>query len=155
MESEVNPSFEESCSRFSEFLASSGWPATIVWVAPDDVVLGKRRMIYIKPPNAHSTLPYFRNKFENGMVKRLGVLFETLCTAEGRTYCNMWVPANEIENEYGFMPRGPNALKMCIPTENSKFFGKRIRNRIWWKLVHARNKRYDELKRHIFFPAQE
>lgn len=91
----MSASFEESCARFSEFLADNGYAHAPVWITPKDVLLGGQRLLYVKLPIPEGNQKRARTLFDTAMKEQSGVSFKTVCETDGATLCTVWVPADD------------------------------------------------------------
>jgi hypothetical protein len=94
----ADSNFESAQERFREFLLRTGYPKELTWVTPGDVLLGGRKLIYVKLPVPSSNLARARDLFELGMLRQLGVLFKAMGEIDGATCCYVWAPADESES---------------------------------------------------------
>ena len=146
----AKPTFEQACNRFGKFLTDTRWPQKLVWVRPDDVLVPERRFLFIKSPTPIGNLAHYRNQFEIGMDRELGVLIHALCKSKSTTYCFVWTPVDEDESARHMMPIMGDYLKMSIPTRLSVLLAKEIRSRCCWRYLQSRYKSKQELKEQLF-----
>jgi hypothetical protein len=128
----VSASFEDSCASFRDLLAGNGYPHEFVWIASEDVLRGRRRLLYVKLP-----IPDRRDdacaRFEAAMKEQSGVTFKAVCETDHRTLCAVWVPSNGSERQYSMCSK--TDLKMSVPVGKSRVQGKEVRSRLlWWCL---------------------
>jgi len=114
---QLNPTFEESLQKFQKFLENNWYPREVVWVTPDDVLIGNGPTVYVKTPIPAKSKMLARQLFEIGIAQQNGVLFDTLCQSDGMTFCYAWVPASNEEADRSLMSNG---LKLAARTGSSK-----------------------------------
>ena len=146
----MNLPFEESCDTFRKFLAGEGWPRELSWLRPDDVLLTGRRFLYVKSPTPTDNLSHYRNQFDIGMDRQLGVLIKGLCRSKNTTYCFVWIPEDAQESMQHMMPKGPDGLKMSVLTGLSEWPIQEVRNNLSWLYLRLRYKSKQEFKNQMF-----
>src|ERR1043165_3610153 len=128
----AKPTFDEACNRFRKLLTDTRWPEELVWLQPNDVLVTGQRFFFIKSPAPVGNLAHYRNQFETGMDRELGVSIYALTKSKTTTYCFVWTPADEDESVRYIMPITGDYLKIGIPTRRSMLLAKEIRSRICW-----------------------
>jgi hypothetical protein len=139
--------FEESVARYEKFLKENGYPPRVVWVRWRDVLLTGRRQIFVRTPVPTTNEGLARTAFNDGIAKKLGILFATVCEMDGVTCCRAWVPADEDEAERSLMPEG---LKLSVTTGESRLYGKAVTNRIGWFWLKLKYRQCQHLKDFLF-----
>jgi hypothetical protein len=137
--------FEDSVTKFQEFLKANQYSGDIVWVQPDDVLLTGKRLVYVRVsvPNAREKLT--RQIYEEGMGRQRGVLFGTICEVGGTTCAYVWAPGSDDEAARALMPVG---LKMSAKTD--KIRGISIKSGVWWAYLRVRYSRKQALREELF-----
>jgi hypothetical protein len=130
-EEKVN--FEDAVTKFQDFLRANGYPGEVVWVQPDDVLLTGKRLVYVRVsvPNAREKIA--RQIYEEGMGRRRGVLFGTICELGGTTCSYVWAPESDDEAGRALMPVG-----MKMNTKNDKIRGVSVMSGVRWAYLRVR-----------------
>ncbi|HEY6307005.1 MAG TPA: hypothetical protein VI488_11175 [Candidatus Angelobacter sp.] len=143
----VSSGFSESVAQFKEFLAANGYPPSVVWVCPQDVLLIGTRQILVRISFPLRNERHAQAEFERGMKKQMGVLFSTLSHMDAATCRYTWVPADEEEAHRHLMPR---AVKFSANTGDSRFLGKDVRNRLRWLWLQLKHRKRQECREELF-----
>jgi hypothetical protein len=141
----VSATFDESVTQFQDFLQNNGYSREVVWITPRDVILTRKRLIYVKFPVPRDNERFVRELFELGTTNRRGILFETICSAANIAFCRAWVPANDSERHRFLMPEG---LKMSAHTCRVAAFT--VQNGLHWLFLQLRYANHQALKRVLF-----
>jgi len=139
--------FEESVVRYREFLRENGYPSAIAWVRPQDVLLARQRKIFVRVPLPITNEAFARAAFNDGIGKKVGILFATVCEMDGVTCCRAWVPADEDEAQRALMPQD---LKLSVTTGESHLRGKAVTNRISWLWLKLNYHKHQEQRDFLF-----
>ena len=83
-------SFEESLVEFRKFLSDQGYPADIIWVAAEDVLLSRKRFIYFNASAFLNNDAAVRKLFDLRTAEANGILLAALCKFEDKTLCYAW-----------------------------------------------------------------
>jgi hypothetical protein len=143
----MNVTFEESLVRYKEFLRENGYPSAIAWVRPQDVILAKQHTIFVRVPLPTTNEALARAAFNDGIGKKLGILFATVCEMDGVTCCRAWVPADEDEAQRSLMPQD---LKVSVTTGENRLCGKAVTNRITWLWLKLKYRKHQEQRDFLF-----
>jgi len=143
----MGPSFDESVSRYKQFLEEQGYPRDVVWVRPGDVLASSGRVIYVKLPVPRSNEEFVRRLFDLGISREKGVLFDTLCDGDGMTFSYAWVPHDDAEAEESLMPKG---LKLSAKTGASRVPGKSVGSRLRWSYLQLKHRGQQNMKEQMF-----
>jgi hypothetical protein len=111
-------SFEESCSRYRDFIAENGYPRDLVWITQKDVLLSGKRFLYVRLPIPESNREHARALFDAAMKEQSGVSFRKVCETEHATLCSVWVPADGSERQYAMCSQ--KDLKMSAANGESR-----------------------------------
>jgi hypothetical protein len=143
--SEKNITFENAVAKFQEFLKANQYSGEIVWVQPGDVLLTDKRLVYVRVSSQKAREKMARKTYEEGMPRRRGVLFRTICDL-GRTTCShVWAPGSDDDAERLLMPIG---LKLSVQTDRIR--GVPVKSGIWWAYLRVRYRRKQVLKVELF-----
>jgi hypothetical protein len=145
----MSASFEESCARFSEFLADNGYAHAPVWITPKDVLLGGQRLLYVKLPIPEGNQKRARTLFDTAMKEQSGVSFKTVCETDGATLCTVWVPADDSERERAMCSK--TDLKMSLSPCESRVRGKEVRSGLLWRYLQLHYRKSQTLKDQLFW----
>lgn len=143
----ADSNFDKAQERFREFVVKCGYPRELIWIAPSDVLLTGRKLIYVKLPVPESNLLRARELFKLGMPRQLGVLFKAVCEIDGATCCYVWAPAEESESRYALMPRD---LKMSARVEESKIPARSVRSQLQWHFLKILHRKKQAMKGDLF-----
>jgi hypothetical protein len=143
----MNANFEGSVARYEKFLGENGYPPAIVWVRPQDVLLAGHRRIFVRVPVPAANEVLARTAFNDGIEKKLGVLFATVCELDGVTCCRAWVPADEDEAERALMPQD---LKLSATTGEGRRYGKAVTSGVSWLWLKLRYRKDQQLRDWLF-----
>jgi len=143
------PQFEATRAQFLELLRQCDYPQTIVWVAPEDVLLSGKRFVYVRVPVPNDNEMKIRRIFEEGILRGRGVLISTICEMAGSTCCYVWFPKDGEEGHYGLWPKD-GGVKMTAQTESSRISGKGVRNPLLWTWLRLRHRAKQGKKSSLF-----
>jgi hypothetical protein len=143
----VQSSFEESVARFQQFLKEVGYPTTVLWVKPDDVILTDRRLIYVKQSVSKKNESDAQQAYGLGINRKLGVLFCALCSTDEITYAYVWVPTDELDAQRALMPRD---LKLSAATGADRIRGMVVRSRLLSACLSMRYRSKQKWKDQLF-----
>jgi hypothetical protein len=138
---DLHPSFDDSVSRFKEFLLKTGYPQEIIWITCADVIFTGGPVIYVRMPVPATNKPKVRKRYDLALQEKRGVLLAALCCVEGFTCCFVWMPSSDLEAESALMPSDPSDVKLSVPAQPGRHSVVIIRNRLRWfclKLKHHR-----------------
>jgi hypothetical protein len=113
---EENTNFEDAVAKFQEFLKTNQYSGEITWVQPGDVLLTGKRQLYIRVSSQEARQKMARTTYEDGMPRRRGVLFRTICDLGSTTCSHVRAPASDEEAQRLLMPAG---LKLSVQTEQN------------------------------------
>jgi hypothetical protein len=142
---EQNANFEDAVAKFQEFLRANQYSDEIVWVEPNDVLLTGQRLLYVRVPGQKVREKMARRTYEEGMLRRRGVLFHTICDLGSTTCSHVWVPGSDDEPQRSLMPLG---LKLSVQTDKIK--GVSVKSGIWWAYLRVRFRPKQILKEELF-----
>jgi hypothetical protein len=143
--SEQDANFEDAVAKFQEFLKANQYSDEIVWVEPDDVLLTGKRLVYVCVAGQKVREKTARRTYEEGMPRRRGVLFRTICDLGSITCTHVWAPRSDDEAEELLMPAG---LKLSVQTD--KIRGVSVKSAIWWANLRIRYGRKQVLREWLF-----
>jgi len=143
----MGPSFDESVTKYKQFLEEHGYSRDVVWVKPDDVLVSGGPVIYVKVPVSRSNEESVRTLFDLGMSQERGVLFDTLCDGDGITFSYAWVPRDDAEAEEYLMPKG---LKLSAKTGASRIPGKAVGSHLRWSYLQLKYRGQQSRKEQMF-----
>ncbi|HLJ90698.1 MAG TPA: hypothetical protein VKZ53_28085 [Candidatus Angelobacter sp.] len=144
----MNLTFGEALARFEEFLANQGYPSSVIWVTPDDVLLSGSQEIFVKTPVSPQNEVSVRKIFDEGMRQELGVLFTTLCETGRISYAFAWTPKDDLDAQYALMPKD---LKLSVGIGYSRRPGKEVESHIYWRFLQFKYRREQGIKRQVFY----
>jgi hypothetical protein len=139
--------FSKAVARFKDFLAANGYPPSLVWVRPDDVLFAGTKQVFLRIPSPSGNEQHAQDDFETGTKRQIGVLFATLCQMNATTYCYTWVPANEEESERHLMPRD---VKFSATIGKSVLEANAVPNHITWLWLKLKHRKHQEFKKELF-----
>lgn len=125
--------FSDAEKRLSTFLVEHGYPATVRWLLPEDVIPGGERY-WINPREPESTETATHN-YRCGLQKNLGINLRAVCADDSTTYATVFVPVDDLDAQNNLMGRG---LKLSCPARKVKAV--RITNRLRWRYLTLRYK---------------
>jgi hypothetical protein len=143
----LHANFEKSLLKYQKFLENNGYPGEVAWVTPDDILIGSGPMIYVRSPVSEKNNTLVRLLFESGIVQKTGVLFDTLCEADGVSFCYAWVPHSVEQAEEALMPEG---LKLSARTGVSKLPAQTVRGWLRWFYLRLRFWKLQRRKKGLF-----
>ena len=142
---EEKPNFEDAVAKFQEFLRANQYSDKIVWVEPDDVLLTGKRLMYVFVAGQEGRERKARRTYEEGMPRRRGLLFHTICDLGSATCSYVWVPGSDDEAHRSLMPLG---LKLSVQTDKIK--GVFVESGVWWAYLRIRFRQKQILKEELF-----
>jgi hypothetical protein len=142
---EEKPNFEEAVVKFQEFLRANHYSGEISWVQPDDVLLTGKKLVYVRVSSEEARRKMARKTYEEGMPRRRGVLFRTICDLGSTTCSHVWAPETEDEAAKLLMPVG---LKLTIQTDRIR--GVSVKSGIRWAYLRVRYRRKQILREELF-----
>jgi hypothetical protein len=126
----VNPpkqeTFDETVSRFRDFLQSQGWPSKIAWLQREHLLVAKIWRFWVREPGPHAELGA-KATYELGLKQGYGIRLDGICADENTTFATVFVPRDHVESEQAMMLGG---VKLSIPTKRP--YGLLVRNRAQW-----------------------
>lgn len=108
---EQRPDFDEAVRTLQVFLAGQGWPTTIIWTRPGDIVRRSAEFIGIHRRDIDGQSEA-RSTYEQGRRAGLGVSLEAVCTLGGAAVVTVAYPSDDREAELLMYP-SDGGLKMC------------------------------------------
>ena len=127
------PDFESAAARFREFLAAQGWPATVAWVLPGDVII-RRGKLFVRSESVQGAEGVARHVYVEGARRQLGVCLEAICSSSDRSFARVARPVSEDAASRLLFPDG---LKLSIPASKSAVKVVSGWWRWWWLKRHA------------------
>ena len=143
----VSADFSEAVARFKGFLAANGYPPSLVWVRPQDVLFTGTKQVFLRIPSPSGNEQRAQDDFETGMKRQMGVVFATLCQMNATSYCYTWVPANEDESGRHLMPRD---VKFSATIGESMLKANAVQNHITWLWLKLKLRKHQEFKKGLF-----
>jgi hypothetical protein len=137
------PTLEAALERFSAFLASQGYPKTVCWLRPVDVLVDEERHGWLKQHKAHAAKDAAR-RYSQGLDRNLGIELRAICATETQTFAIIFVPQGEVDAEYRLMGLG---LKLSCPVE--RYATAIIKNPLRWLALRLRNGRSSKIFRNL------
>jgi hypothetical protein len=125
--------------KFSSFLASQLYPATICWLNPGDMLVDRDRRFWIRDRRIKAA-KRAALKYSEGLERNLGVELRAICATEAQTFASVFAPADDVEAQYHLMGHG---LKLSCPTERCST--STITNPIKWLVLWLRNGRSSKM----------
>ena len=141
----MNVTFDESLVQFKSFLTKHGWPSTLAWITPRDVLLTGSKVAYLKLPATTDGESRARQQFQAGTGHEFGVLLAALFKMDDSTYCYVWKPASELDAEGALIGKG---LKISIPANPLR--PRLVRNKLKWWLLWLWYRRKRDSKEWLF-----
>ncbi len=130
---DVDATFEDSLSRFQQFIEKQGYPREVVWIACDDLIVTGKGFFYVRVPDVRESEIQARMLFEQGTRQQKGVLFDTICVGHRESFCYAWVPRDVDQAQRAMMSNG---LKLSVKT--NKIPGIKIRSWFYWLVLRTR-----------------
>src|ERR1051326_3088633 len=135
--------FEDALAGFQRFLKATGYPETIVWVRPADVLLTAPGILYIRQPAASESIRLVQRAFEDGTRYPRGVLLSCLCDFNTASCCYIWVPRDDQEAMEHLMSGG---VKYSVPAESSRRRGVAVTSRLRWFWLKVNTRKVQNLR---------
>jgi len=129
--------FETAKARFLELLRECGYPQTIVWLTPKDVLQSGKRFVYVRVPVPNDNERKVRQIFDEGIMQGRGALISTICEMADSTCCYVWSPKGSEEGHYGLWPKD-GGVKMTARMKSARISGRAVRNPLLWALLRLR-----------------
>jgi hypothetical protein len=107
-------SFEEATRAFQAFLAREGWPAEVSWV-PRGGAIYKEGQLYVRGLDPSHAERHARRAYQIGMARGLGLAFEGICVADGRTWAHVSSPVSQEAAER-LLYMGQWGTKFSVPS---------------------------------------
>jgi hypothetical protein len=108
------PSFEDARHGFSEFLAEHGEPSEIHWIYGEATTRWMRDWL-IFDQGSSANLDSVRIAYGHGVESGLGVSLDQLGSADGVSYCYVWVPDDMVDAEQCMMD---GSVKYTMPQDS-------------------------------------
>src|SRR5262249_52107243 len=104
------PSFDEALQQFRTFLAEQGQSRDLIWLAQDDILLmGRTRVSH--SPRQSSAIERARKRYDDGVLRGVGVELLAFCKTGSLLGCEVWHPASRDVAERMLMHSG---LKLSL-----------------------------------------
>jgi hypothetical protein len=143
----VAASFDESLAQFCRFLKEQGRPQNVVWITQNDVLVSRKRKIYIKFPVPQSNEKSVRKLFNVPIGVRRGILFEGICRSREITFAHAWTAKNAGEENGRLMN---DDLKLSIITGMNDVPGIAVKSELRWKYLQRKFRDREKLKDILF-----
>ena len=125
------PEFEMAERRFRDFLSSQGLPTIVAWTSSESVVVIGKRFV-VRDLSGDVAAAQARREYEAAIDRRIGVVFEAICSVAGRTYARVRVPSSHADAQQRLIADG---LKLSTP--NPLRPGRLVASRVsWWWYRH-------------------
>jgi hypothetical protein len=123
---------KEAEEKFSAFLASQNYPATISWISFVDLLVDKKTHFWIRPrPNAEEDAA---QRYAEGLRRKFGIELRAICATDAETFASVFVPADDLDSLNHLMGHG---LKLTCPVK--RYSTSRVRSRVKWLALRWRN----------------
>ncbi len=142
---EENANFKNAVAKFQEFLKANQYSDQVVWVQPGDVLLTGKKLVYVRVSSQKTRDEMARKTYEEGMPRRRGVLFRTICDLGNATCSYVWAPGSDDDAQKLLMPVG---LKLSVQTDRIR--GVSIKSSIWWAYLRVRYRQKQVLSEDLF-----
>ena len=124
--------FHEAVARFRTFLRANNRPEVVAWINADDVVAVHARLhVQLRGPDRRWMDAQCR--YELGLDRKLGVVLQQVCEAQGISCCHVYIPKNARDAEVLAIEAG---LKMSVSQETRRAYG--VTSRLYWAWVNVR-----------------
>jgi hypothetical protein len=143
------PDFGTTAVRFTKFLEQNKYPAKIVWLMPEDVLLSGRRFLYVRVPIPTTNETNARNIYDEAVRNGRGLLMFTICEMGASTCCCVWFPKGPEEEPQGLWSDG-GGVKFSARTEESRLMGKPVKSRLFWAFLKSQHRSKQSLKDFMF-----
>jgi hypothetical protein len=112
--------FNQAVGRFRAFLAAEGWPTTIRWVAPAEVMREQQgRFVVTGLRDDHESQA--EKEYDAAGHRRLGVCFDAVCTIDETTCAMVLAPADALDAELQMYPSdGGLKLSAAMPRSEGR-----------------------------------
>jgi hypothetical protein len=141
--------FETTAARFTKFLEEKKYPAKIVWVRPEDVLLSGKRSLYVRVPIPTTNETDARNTFDEAVRNGRGLLMSTICEMGASTCCYVFAPKSREEESQGLWP-ADGGVKFSARTEASRVVGKPVESRLFWAVLKLLHRSEQDLRDFLF-----
>jgi hypothetical protein len=106
------PALEDAEKKFGAFLASQGYPKTIRWLSPRELLIDTKRHYWIRPRS--TTSHRAAQRYAEGLKRNLGIELRAICATDTETFAHVFVPRDDLDRQYHLMGR---VLKLSCPVE--------------------------------------
>ena len=98
------PTFDVAESDFQHFAVQEGFPATLLWTTPDELVFWRRR-IWVLVGKQEGRRERAKAAFDRGAVRNLGIMIHGKCKMDRFTICRVYAPEDQTDAEYRMIPQ--------------------------------------------------
>ena len=98
------PTFDVAESDFQRFAVKEGYPATLLWTTPDELVFWRRR-IWVLVGKQEGRRERAKAAFDRGAVRNVGILIQGKCKTDRFTICRVYAPEDQTDAEYRMIPQ--------------------------------------------------
>lgn len=103
---------QKASERFSQFLASNGYPSRIRWITADQILLGDNRQHFIRAEGSEEAFAEAQRRYTAGLKSGVGIVLQAICATPSVTIASAFIPLDEPDAKY----RGsPQNLKLSCP----------------------------------------
>jgi hypothetical protein len=126
--------FDVAEADFQRFAVTHGYPATLLWTVPDELVSWRGRFIVLDG-DAGVRRERARKTFERGAAKNVGIVIEGKCNTDRFTICGVYIADDQTDAENRMIPE--SGIKLSLSQNefstvlvNSRLLFAALR---WWR----------------------
>ena len=131
--SEASKTLSQAEQEFKSFLLANGYPQTICWITPNDLIVSSPHEYWIRKRKQRAE-EYVGAKFAQAVANGMGVELRAICANADQTFATVFVPTDREDAEYRLMRDG---VKLSCPAERPK--ARVTGNALRWLLLSRRD----------------
>lgn len=124
-----------AAEKFRLFLASQGYPTTIRWLSPTDVLVEEKHRFWVRLRQSDRVVGS-KERYAEGLSRKLGIELRAICATEVETFAFVFLPQDDLDRQCHLMGR---MLKLSCPDRMRR--ASTIRNSIIWMAFRFLNKK--------------
>lgn len=102
------PNFTTKADEFLRFAVSQGWPPSLHWVKPEDVIVKPwrgRMTQFVWGGNPQERVLEARSEHQRASTNQIGLSFEAKGKTKSKTICMLYVPSDPSDAESRMIPQ--------------------------------------------------
>ena len=122
---------QPAVTDFIAFAVEQGYPSTLLWTAPRDLMVWRGRY-FVRRRDFEESERQANAVFDHGLAQDLGVAVEAYCKTDRFTVCRVSVPDDGLDAKYRMIPE--SGVKMSVAVDPPAVV--LVRNPlVWWLLL--------------------